>query len=464
MFRWTKPMSLLMILALLFIAACGSNNTNSSAGSSSDSSGASSDSNKQSSATKDVTITYLTIKNADHPLRMAIDEMLEEYNAKTGSSIKIDYQTTADRSSYNQKLRTLIASNKMPDWFDSDPDAYTRRLAESGGVQDFGAYLEEEGLTDSFQQVALSFQTFEGLGTYLMPTAVDMEVFWYNKQLFADAGASVPKTLDELLEASEQLKNSGITPIAVSGKEKWTMLRYLAYPPFRLANNDFINAAKTGEESFGSEVGLLGAQFLHDLGTKGYFQEGFATTDYGTAIDLFLSGKAAILNMGSWQFSSFTEQALKGSAVEGQIDYFLLPTMNNAVNKPTDIWTSGGVGIGFNKSTFEEKTRDFLNYIISEDSGYVEKVYRLGPIFPAIISHTQLETDPLYNKLLADLANVEIGGISWDVLIDPVTNELMGDLANALALGMLTPQEFADQIDASVRENAARYFESANEE
>jgi len=444
------------LLSLALLTACGSSNQPEGNGGSAEAA--------SGSGSKEITITYLTIKNADHPLRKALDEMLAEYNEATGSKIKIDYQTTADRGSYNQKLRTLIASNNVPDWFDSDPDAYARRLAEKGYLQDLGAFLDERQLRDRFQQIALSYQTFDELGTYLMPTAIDMEVFWYNKKLFADNNVSVPTTFAEFLEACAKLKAGGVTPISVSGKEKWPMLRYLAYVPFRLSNNDFINEAKQGKQSFGSEIGMQGIQFLYDLGTKGYFQQGFATTDYGGAIDYFLSGKAAIFNMGSWQFSSFTKDALAGTAVEGDIDYFLLPTMSNAVNKPNDIWTSGGVGLAFNKTTFNEKTQDFLAYMLSEKSGYVEKAYRLGPVFPALVSNGDMQTDELFKKMMDDVSKVETGGISWDVLIDPVTNELMGDLANALALGTVTPELFAEKIDASVKENAPKYFAETNDE
>ena len=412
-----------------------------------------------SKTSTNITINYLTIKNADHPIRKALDEIVGEYNSKGGDTIKIEYSTTADRASYDQKLRTQIASKNVPDWFDSDPNAYSRKLAEEGYVANLGEFLENENLKNRVQPMALEFQTFEGLGTFLLPTAVDVEVFWYNTKLFADNQIEVPETFDDFLVVCEKLKSAGVTPISVSGKEKWPMLRYLAYVPFRLANNDFINSAKTGEVKFSSETGMKGINFLYEIGTKGYFQEGFATTDYGAAIDYFISGSAAVFNMGSWQFSSFTETGLKGTAVEGKIDYFLLPTVEGAVNKPTDIWSSGGVGLAFNKVTFDSKSKNFLKYILSDDAGYAEKVYRLGPIFPAIISDSEIDSaDPLYNRLLSDIANIEIGGISWDVLLDPVTNSLMGDLSNALALGSIIPSDFASQIDKSVAENAANYF------
>lgn len=413
---------------------------------------------------EEIVINYLTIKNADHPIRKALDEMVAEYNAKTGSNIRIEYSTTADRASYEQKLRTQIASKNVPDWFDSDPNAYSRKLAESGYLADVGAFLDAQGLRDRIQPMALSYQTFDGLGTYLLPTAVDVEVFWYNIKIFADNGLVPPETWDDFLAACGTLKAAGVTCVSVSGKEQWPMLRYLAYIPFRLANNDWINKAKVGDASFGDDIGMQGINLLYTLGTNGYLQEGFATTDYGSAIDYFVSGKAAIFNMGSWQFSSFTAEGLKGTAVEGQIDYFLLPTVEGAVNSPSDIWSSGGVGIAFNKDTFEDKTAGFLKYMLSEESGYTEKVYRNGPIFSAILSDEIIESaDPLYNKLTADIANIKIGGISWDVLVDPVTNSLLGDLSNALALGTISPEEFAAKIDASVKENAPNYFNNSEE-
>ena len=46
----------------------------------------------------------------------------------------------------------------------------------------------------------------------------------------------------------------------------------------------------------------------------------------------------------------------------------------------------------------------------------------------------------------------------YDAELDPTTNELIGNLAISLALGDITVEDFASQVDASIDENYADYF------
>ncbi|WP_411675192.1 hypothetical protein [Cohnella faecalis] len=39
----------------------------------------------------------------------------------------------------------------------------------------------------------------------------------------------VPTTFDEFVDAAAKLKAEGYTPIAVSGKEMWQLVRYLSF-------------------------------------------------------------------------------------------------------------------------------------------------------------------------------------------------------------------------------------------
>lgn len=417
------------------------------------------DSENDSDSKEDITVNYLTIKNEGHSVRKVLDALAEEYSEKEGINFKFEYTATGDRTAYLQKLRTYIASNEVPDCFDLDADAYTAQLAQENYLYNVGEFLTENQLEDKFYDVALDYQKLPDGSIHLLPTAIDIEVFWYNTEIFEDCGVSVPTTLDEFMDVCETIKEKGYTPIAVSGKEKWPLQRYLAYPAFRMTGNEFIDSAKTGNESFTSDAGMESIDFLRELGVKGYFNPDFAATDYSGANAYFLSGDAAILNMGSWELASFTPENTEGTAVEGAIDYFLLPSTPDSVTKPTDMWVSGGVGLGFNANTFEEKLEGFVKYMLSDEANFAQKAYDMGPFFPAINTPLTIDETSLFARMLKDADKVETAGISWDVRLDPVTNVLMGDLANALALGDISSEEFAERIDASIKENAPSYFE-----
>ncbi|RIE00331.1 hypothetical protein [Cohnella faecalis] len=57
-----------------------------------------------------------------------------------------------------------------------------------------------------------------------------------------------------------------------------------------------------------------------------------------------------------------------------------------------------------------------------------------------------------------DLEAVAKGGVSWDDKLDPASNEVVGSTANELALGLITPEEFAEKVDKAIGRNAPSFF------
>ena len=65
---------------------------------------------------------------------------------------------------------------------------------------------------------------------YGVPFNLGMVGFWYNKDLFAQAGIDAPPaTWDEFLEDVQALKDAGITPITVGAGDKWPAHFYYSY-------------------------------------------------------------------------------------------------------------------------------------------------------------------------------------------------------------------------------------------
>ncbi|MFR3667757.1 MAG: hypothetical protein ACLTVV_08420 [Ruminococcus sp.] len=55
-----------------------------------------------------------------------------------------------------------------------------------------------------------------------------------------------------------------------------------------------------------------GADLLYTLGTEGYFQGGFLSTDYTAAADLFFGGNGAMWYSGSGQITQASEMYKNG--------------------------------------------------------------------------------------------------------------------------------------------------------
>ena len=261
----------------------------------------------------------------------------------------------------------------------------------------------------------------------------------------------IPKTFDDFLAACAKLKGAGFTPISVAGKEQWTLLRYVDMVTYKYGDNQWLFDLARNKGSFSDEVGVRGAQFLAELGQ--YFQAGFANADYTSALEYFVGGNAAIYYMGTWDLNYFQNDRLS-EAMQDNIDYFLLPTVNEGDTEvgKAQFFAMSEMPIGFGTANFDKEMERFIIYYANNISRFTTSS------FSCAVGGTLSYDSDMVNRLAKDMEG-SVGAINiYDAELDPTTNELIGNLAISLALGDITVEDFASQVDASIDENYADYF------
>lgn len=440
-----KIVSLLAILTLLAtaLAGCGGSGNKNAGG----------DMQKQensSAGNAGKTITWLTARPENGAIIQTVQELADRY-AKDHPGFKLDIQVTADRPSYLTKLRTLIASGEVPEFIDTDADPYAQELADAGMLVDMKQFLEEQGLYDQFYEPALKYQELPDGRLYLLPLEYHLEMTWYNKKIFAENNLAVPKTIDDMLTVSKALKDKGITPIAVDGVDVWPVLRYAAMIPFRATGNEFARNLSQGKAKMSDEVGMQSANFVANIGQ--YFQQGFATTDYTTAKNMFLNGEAAMYRMGTWEIPSFVDENLPDN-MKGNVDYFYLPTIAGAKTPDNEFFGNSGIGLAATVSKFDGTAKDFLSYVLKNYSDVYVAKQQMSPLKFTIKDESKFSE--LFLRIKKDMDNYGAEFAKpWDTLLDANTNSVMSDLIMKLAMGAMTPEEFAKQVDDTIAQNAS---------
>lgn len=400
-------------------------------------------------------MTWMFARPADGGVIQAVEEVAAEYQ-ELHPEFELELDTTPDRPSYLQKLETLAAADELPEFFDTDPTPFAQRLRDAGQMQDVGALLEEIGKLDDFRQVALDYQRFDDGGLYMLPLELHMEWFWYNTQIFDDAGVEVPETLYELVQLCTPLREAGHVPIAVDGVDQWPLQRYMAFPAFRLTGNDYVKELKKGQASLADEPGLRGAELVHDLGANECFQTGFSSQGYADARDLFTSGQAAVYYMGTWELGTFTSPDLPDETA-GNIDFFRLPMTEGATTDPNEYFVVSGIGMAVNADTYDPAVRDWLAYLVE----HYPAAYAARMQIPPTSGEAELPEDApeLYHRAVAELDDVgEQFGIPWDTQLDPDSNTRLQQELTLLAQGDRTVDDFIATVDEVIQENGPRFF------
>ncbi|HWU16464.1 MAG TPA: extracellular solute-binding protein [Devosia sp.] len=394
------------------------------------------------------TYHYLTAKSMDGPVIKAFIDVVAEYK-QTHPDFDVTIENIPDRPAYLQKVKILATSGELPELFDADAEPYFEDIVEAGLVANIGEIFDEIGVTEKFIPFTLDYERFDDGSLWLIPFEANVEYFYYHKDMFEQAGLELPKTIDDFLASCTALKGAGLTPISVAGKEGWPMYRYLSMPSWRRMGNEFLDKLKVGEESMASEVGLEDARFFQELGAN-CFQQGFASTDYTTALNMFLSGQSAIYYVGTWEIASLLDE---NKALRDDIAYFKMPIIDgNDVTGPNDFYAHSGIGTAIRADAATDELKDFLSFMVERFGDISHNTY--GGLPSTKIEMTD-DMPAIYRDILTDMAAVSDYARVWDVKLDAATVDTLFRQSQLLGLGEITPEQFAQEIDRSIQQYAS---------
>ncbi|MEI3194993.1 MAG: extracellular solute-binding protein [Lachnospiraceae bacterium] len=398
-------------------------------------------------AERELNIHWLSAGSASEAVVLAIQDIAQQYQEENPDlDFSFEVENVSDRTAYLQKLKILAASDELPEWFDSDPDTWFADIVADGKAYSFDDLYKELGMDDQIFDISKEYARLPDGSLNLMTLQCNTEYFFYNKDLFEQAGITeAPKTFDELLEDCQILQDADILPITMWGD--WPILRYFAQIPFRMTGNAYIENAVSGAGSFGEEAGLKGAQFIQDI--EQYFQEGWSSADYDTMVDLFASGQAAIMYNGTWALEQASMIGEDGN-IKDSIGYFTMPTYSeNDVTAPTDFFINAGIGTAIRTDAVDDEMKAWVKYMLEHYADASLSHNQLPSVMPD--EETMEALPQVYKEIIENVSNVKDYAKCWDVVIDSALVEPLKKETVILALGQETPEEWAANMDEYVK-------------
>lgn len=290
--------------------------------------------------------------------QMIIDEYMAE-----NPNVTIEVEAL-DEEAYKTKFKAYSMS-EMPDvvsiW---GQPAFLDEVLDAGVL----AELNEADYAD-YKFVEGSLEGFKKDGKlYGLPRNTDVAVFYYNQKIFDDNGWTVPETYDELLTLAGEMNAKGIIPCAMDGGDGWPLVVYMSDLINKIngsTNTLFADALKNGD--FSDPAYKQATELMVQSVEAGLFQDGYDTQEYGTAMNLFTNGQAAMFYMGSWETSMATNTDIPED-VRNNIRVFTMPVVEGGKGTATDIaaWNGGGYAVSIDSQQKEEAIK-FLNYMYQPD-------------------------------------------------------------------------------------------------
>jgi raffinose/stachyose/melibiose transport system substrate-binding protein len=428
-------LSLLMVMALV-LAACGPQPTEAPA--------AEEPAAEEPAEPEEVTITWWHISTAeDH--KALWQKFADEYMA-AHPNVTIEI-TVLENEAFKSKMTTVMQSGEPPDIFQSWGGGVMNEYAEAGLLKDITPDLDANGgeWRDTFAPGALGVYAYKGKN-YGVPWDMGMIGWWYNKDLFAQAGIDAPATTwSEFLEDVQGLKDAGITPIAVGMGDKWPGMHMWAYLVTRLGGKDNFEGALLRTGSFTDEPFVQAGYKLQELLALEPFQDGFLGATYGDEATWMGNGKVAMELMGQWAPAVMKDNSEDKEGIGDALGWFPFPAVEGGAGDPNDA-VGGGNGFAIGKNASPEAI-DFVKYLSRSESQV--QLAEIGVVIPVVKGGEAGMTDPLMITLQQSLAKAQYFQLYYDQALPPAMGSVINDSVQGLFAGTMTPEEVAQAIEDS---------------
>ena len=339
-----------------------------------------------------------------------------------------EYRRNLKRQNVTDTLPAVITDVRML-------PAFYYMMIQDGRIEELSDYIYTDEEWKSMIEPSVLESCSEKDGSiYLGPistAAFSCSGMFWNEELFARAGIeSFPETWEEFWTCCEQLESCGITPLALHTEGT-------AWAPMLIATAEAASAEEGAEfmeefypETYQNNSGLRIAQTLQRLFS--YTTEDALYADFDVSYENFFSGRAAMIPNGYWMMDQIPEEW------QDKVRFSAFPE-NKMISSPETFgWA---IVSGYNEEVKEGaaallKLRTRLNMEQREE----------------LFTRDPEEMIPAERDYIAAYKNgpqlVPNYQVKWNSILQ---EETLGEILPELARGKMSPEEFTEKEDESIR-------------
>lgn len=232
------------------------------------------------------TLTFVT---ANHPWLDSIIPLLPEFEAQY--DVKVEIQNTIEDYLTAKLTVPLTGEFETPDVFMYRPLQEGRAFVENGWVEPLDKYVKDDKEYDleDFSKGSIGSATIDNKLVGI-PIVTEQEILYYRKDLLANAGLTVPKTIEELKTDAQKLNNpeNGIYGFIGRGQSSALVTQLSSY--IYSEGGDFIKDNKAVLNTPESIKAIENYGVL----LKNYAPKEVTKWSWIQAMELFSKGKAAL--------------------------------------------------------------------------------------------------------------------------------------------------------------------------
>lgn len=306
-------------------------------------------------------------------------------------NVKIDWNTIPWAQMQDKVLRELASSSSQADLIFLVNDWVSPSVLSM--YQPLDSFMQKNPIADEQSIPADMLNLFKLNGhQMLIPYRTNLNLLHYNKQLFDEAGLSVPTSMEELGVDARKLTHKRSDGAQVYG---------LAYNPdqtdiqmLRAFGGDVFDANM--HVTVNSPQAVKAVEFLKGLYKDGAIPPNFTELNSGSIRQLYTNGLVGMIFLGDNYYVRFNNP--KSSQIAGHSEVSYVPKSGGGI-APTKLafW---GVGIPKNGNPQNRQLAyDFIRYFTTQEAQVTMALNGNGPIRTTVYQGTEFSQKVPYASL-----------------------------------------------------------------
>jgi len=359
-----------------------------------------------------------------------------EFNEQYAGKYKVVVEEIPGDQEYVDKLKVLYAADDLPDVIVTGGynviDMFKDKLV------DLTPYVDDEWRS-FMSEVGVSVNSRDGQ-LYAIPVIRQVMGYYYNTELFAQAGIEKPaETWEEFFEICDKLLAAGITPLSMDTADTgWCSSLLLgAIIGSSDEGEKFMNTVQP--ESYSTPELIEAAGMVQTMFQK-YTTVDAIGGEYSVAANNFWNEKTAIVANGPWMVKKFfnPEYCEEGFGEKIAVAQYPCGLMYNSAQT--------GWSIAAKTPEKIEASLEFVKFMTNEDSQRL--ILEMGGETPDC-NVESADTYPLVIETINLAADCERSINDFQTLWHASVADEISVQYPLLADGSITPEEFADALTAA---------------
>ncbi len=388
------------------------------------------------------------------PNEQILTDCVTAFNKLGKGSIDV---TFFQNDAYKQKIRTAVGAGEAPTMIYGWGGGILKGYADAGQVLDLTDWVKGQAAWK-----AKYFDSPWGASTiggkiFGVPTNNTQPiVMYYNKKLFDQVGASLPKTWDDVMNLVGVFNGKGIAPFSLGGGSKWTSMMWLEYMFDRIGGPEVFNNIYAGKKgAWGDDSALKAYKMIQELVDANGFIKGFmsVTADSNADQALLYTGKAAMMLHGGWAYGGM--KSAQADFVAKDLAFGAFPSISGGkgdakaiVGNPANYWS-----ISAKASEAEQATAK--NWLLEGQftDTVVDAFIASGGVPVQKSAEAKLGSSPnkdFLNFIYSLVTSAPNFQQSWDQALSATQAEALLNNISQLFSKQIGPDQFATNMNATL--------------